>query len=396
MNRLSGFLIALIFACSPVKGTPLIDAEVINVDMLKLNPASGSARLGLDPPIQLTATASLSDGTTRDVTLYATWTSSDDTVATAATGLVTPVHAGTATITASIGGQMATADMSVRNPIIAIADRDPGGSIDFFDAFTTGSGITPVRSIAGSATLMTAPFGIAIDGDELFEAEESANGVLVYPLDGSAGVAPLRHIAGSATGIGIAFGIAVYKNEIYVTTSNSVEVFPEDGSGNIAPTRVISGSNDGFVDPFGILVQNDLIYVANSDSSGGGRIQVFPTSGSGNLVPLQTIAGSATHLQRPIGLAIVNNELYVTDLVSLIAVFPLDANGNVAPTRWIHGPDTKMSSPIHIAVIGQQMVCPEEDTNNVLTFPLESTEDQPPTLQFSSSVTVDPLGIVAF
>jgi len=53
---------------------------------------------------QLTATGTLSDGTTENVTSTATWVSSDPTIATVATGgVVTGVAAGTATVFATVG-----------------------------------------------------------------------------------------------------------------------------------------------------------------------------------------------------------------------------------------------------------------------------------------------------
>src|SRR5262245_11513507 len=58
-------------------------------------PARGSS-------VQFTATATYSDGSTRDVTSTATWSTSDSTIATVtAVGLVTGVADGTASITAT-------------------------------------------------------------------------------------------------------------------------------------------------------------------------------------------------------------------------------------------------------------------------------------------------------
>ncbi len=63
---------------------------------------------------QLTAIATLSDGTTQNVTSATTWQSSSATVATVSTGgLVTAVAAGTATITATYQGKSATLGITV-------------------------------------------------------------------------------------------------------------------------------------------------------------------------------------------------------------------------------------------------------------------------------------------
>src|SRR5580692_3025058 len=101
MNRFA-LIASLFFACSPVKGTPLIDADIISIDSLAITPGTVSSKYGFGMPTQLTVKAMLSDGESRDVSVYAKWTSSDDSVATVPAGLVTPQHAGTATITATV------------------------------------------------------------------------------------------------------------------------------------------------------------------------------------------------------------------------------------------------------------------------------------------------------
>lgn len=55
---------------------------------------------------QMVATATMDDGSTRDISSLAVWASSDPTKATVnATGLVTAVADGTTTISASFGGK---------------------------------------------------------------------------------------------------------------------------------------------------------------------------------------------------------------------------------------------------------------------------------------------------
>lgn len=75
---------------------------------------------------QLTATLNMSDGSTQDVTASATWTSSDETVATVSTGgLVTGVAEGTATITATAQGQSDTCAVTVPAPVAEGMTVDP-------------------------------------------------------------------------------------------------------------------------------------------------------------------------------------------------------------------------------------------------------------------------------
>jgi trimeric autotransporter adhesin len=72
---------------------------------------------------QLTATATLSNGTTQNVSAQATWQSSNKAVATvSATGLVTSVGAGTAIISAVYQGQTGTVLASVTIPSQSISN----------------------------------------------------------------------------------------------------------------------------------------------------------------------------------------------------------------------------------------------------------------------------------
>lgn len=85
---------------------------------LAVNPSTVSLHVGNTQ--QLSATITLTDGTTQDATQTATWSTSDSTVATISTasgrqGLVTGVAAGTATITATSGSLSSTAVVIVKS-----------------------------------------------------------------------------------------------------------------------------------------------------------------------------------------------------------------------------------------------------------------------------------------
>jgi hypothetical protein len=89
----------LMIGCSHSTTSPSTVAAVI---VSGPAPAIGSTA-------QLTATASLSDGTTQDVTNVATWESSEPTEAiVSSTGLVTAFAAGTVNITATYQSIMGT------------------------------------------------------------------------------------------------------------------------------------------------------------------------------------------------------------------------------------------------------------------------------------------------
>lgn len=85
-------VIGLTIACSDSSTSP---STVSSVTVSGAAPAVGSA-------VQFTAMATLSDGTTKDVTSLATWQSSDTTEATvSSTGVVTAIAAGNVNVTAT-------------------------------------------------------------------------------------------------------------------------------------------------------------------------------------------------------------------------------------------------------------------------------------------------------
>lgn len=73
-----------------------------------------SATVGRNTTQGLIATAQLSTGAATDVTLSATWSSSNETVATVSAGVVTVRALGTAQISASYQGKIATATITAR------------------------------------------------------------------------------------------------------------------------------------------------------------------------------------------------------------------------------------------------------------------------------------------
>lgn len=86
-----------------VAGTP-VTLDSINI--------TGGSEVNVEDTLQLTATATYSDGSTQDVTSEATWTSSSD-AATVSTGTVTGSTEGTSSITATYEGKEESVTISV-------------------------------------------------------------------------------------------------------------------------------------------------------------------------------------------------------------------------------------------------------------------------------------------
>lgn len=94
-------------------GTLFIPQQSLTVTSLAVAPSTKALTVGQIGA--LTATATLSDSSTRDVTLnpYTTWSTSNAAKATTAYGYVTGVAAGTATVTATYMGQSGSCAVTV-------------------------------------------------------------------------------------------------------------------------------------------------------------------------------------------------------------------------------------------------------------------------------------------
>jgi trimeric autotransporter adhesin len=115
-----------------VSGGAALTVNAANLASITIMPANGSIAQGTT--IQLTATGTFNDGSTRNLTRQATWTSSDTTVATvASSGIATGLArgssgSGTAMITATLGATSATTNLTVTNATIMSISVTPTGA----------------------------------------------------------------------------------------------------------------------------------------------------------------------------------------------------------------------------------------------------------------------------
>ena len=246
---------------------------------------------------------------------------------------------------------------SVNNEIFVANDFPANGTIKVYGLTASGN-VAPIRTIAGSATGMDTPRGLAVDtvNNELFVVQVSTPAIAVYARTANGNVAPVRTIVGAATGLVGPIGIAVdtVNNELLVAniSGNTITVYSRTASGNAAPLRTISGAATGLDLPESVAVDtvNNELSVINFDAK---SITVYARTSSGNASPIRTIAGAATGLSNPVGIAVdpVNNELLATNInIDTITVYSRTATGNVAPLRTIGGAATALNAPVFIAV----------------------------------------------
>jgi DNA-binding beta-propeller fold protein YncE len=265
---------------------------------------------------------------------------------------------------------------------------------------TASGDVAPLRTLSGSATELSGPFGIGLDPDnvELFVANDAPR-IVAFDAGASGAIPPLRMITGTLTGLGAAndgLVVDLLNDEIVVTNANAstVRVFARTDGGDIAPKRpplstlnpigiAVDAVNDELlvvstnlnvyartatgsdapqrtiVNPaaqltwFGVAVDpvHDEIFVA--DRSSPNAIRVYARTASGTDLPLRTLTGASTLLNAPVGVALdlAHDELIVTnDSGNSITVYSRTAADDTAPLRIISGGNTGLARPLGVAV----------------------------------------------
>jgi hypothetical protein len=205
---------------------------------ISLSPANGSILLSSPQGAQLTATGIYSDGSSKNVTSYATWTTSNTLVAavmqsSSVQGVVVPVGVGTADITAILGTFSASTSISVvATPSAPVV-----------------SNVTPVSGVSGTqVTISGSGFGATQGSGNVILG--SAQGMVVSWSDTQV-VATVAN--GAVSGIALVQQSGVESNSLNFTVSSaSLEsVTPTSG---LAGTQVtITGSGFGASQSGGIV-----------------------------------------------------------------------------------------------------------------------------------------------
>ena len=234
-------------------------------------------------------------------------------------------------------------------------DGNPSYSVAVYPPGSDGQ-VAPSSVIAGSATGLDIPQGIALDGTgNIYVVNDGSNNgdadsVTVYPAASSGNAAPSAVISGPGTGLNLPDGVAIFSGKIYVSNygNNSVTVYPVGSNGNSAPSATISGFGTGLAGPNGIALDSGgKIYVSNDSNN---SVTVYAAGSSGNAPPSATISGVNTGLDTPAGLALSAGNIYVAATGSSVTVYPATSNGNVAPSITISGSATALDNASRIAL----------------------------------------------
>ena len=219
-------------------------------------------------------------------------------------------------------------------------------------------GEAPVKVLAGAATGLNNPQGIAVEPSGATFAvnyNASPQSMSAYAGDWQNGdTAPSKTLAGISTGLADPQDVAIDSSgRTYTANLNGdVTVHAADwAAGNTAPIRSIptSGANTGLIDPQGIDATDDgTIYVTQTLTDGSfpptefGQVRVFSPTASGDVAPIRTISGSNapgnTGMGYATGVAVGPDGLiYVAADWNGVKVFSASADGDVAPVKALSG-----------------------------------------------------------
>lgn len=260
----------------------------------------------------------------------ATGTASVLVFATYAQGNVLPLQniSGNFTSFAQLRGIAVTPDGHL---VVANVNPAQGALANELIVYNSGaSGNGPGTEIAGPATLLNSPTGVASDSSNaIYVANRGNASVTVYALP-----SPTPAPSASPTTAPTA------------NPSASPSPTPLPSTMNLAPKQVIAGPLTGLGAPTGIAVDGaGNIYVADPDN-GSPSVLIYAPGATGNAGPKARIAGSNTQLVYPTDVKIDSNgNIVVADAGSgsgsgKVLIFAPTANGNVAPTSSVSVPGT--------------------------------------------------------
>lgn len=155
----------------------------------------------------------------------------------------------------------------------------------------------PVRTIAGSSTLLQTPYGLAVDSQgNLWVADSKAKAVFEFSSTANGDVAPMRVISGAATTFNIPTDVQIsQQGDVYVMdnhfNANQVDVFAPDASGNVAPTGSFQPQPSGNWTRGEMRLYRKALYVSENPLSGStyALVSKYPVTDRGAVKPVRSI-----------------------------------------------------------------------------------------------------------
>jgi hypothetical protein len=233
------------------------------------------------------------------------------------------------------------------------------GIVRFNNALVATGNITPVATLTGATTTLSAPQHLLVDptGDRLFVANAGGSSILIFDnastINGD--IAPTRTISGTATLLAVPHDLAIdpVSNLLYVADGTQILVFQSATTitGNIPPVHNIG---IGFaVGAMALDVTNDRLYVTDPSGNTIERLEGASLQ-NGVAVVAASISGTSTGLAQPQGLVLdsAGRLLVANSGGPSIAIFAsaATATGNIAPTATVNGTGTQLAGPDQIVL----------------------------------------------
>ncbi len=177
---------AFSFAGASASGTTAVTVSSATLSSITLSSASTKTILAPGSTLQINAKGQWADGSSQNLNPYATWTSSNTSVATiGVAGLVTGQSTGTTTITASYGGKSATLGLvvegsslvsikitpqnlklpaTIETQLSAIGTFSDGQELDLTSAATWTSSTPSVATVSNASNTAGVATGMAVGG----------------------------------------------------------------------------------------------------------------------------------------------------------------------------------------------------------------------------------------
>lgn len=251
--------------------------------------------------------------------------------------------------------------------------------------------LAPTRSLAGAATLLNQPNGVAFSATEMFVGNHAGQSITIYPRAAQGDLAPTRVITGTNTGLGLVTHLRVFDDELWVASYGAaLRVFSVSDGGNVAPQRVLTS----MIGVYGLAVTLDEVFVSRHPDTGDNSIYVYARTASGSSPPLRTILGQG--LNFPSGLAVTETELVVSDYFNnAVRVFPRQASGSVTATRIISD-SSGLSSPADVWVRDDEIFVAARASNSLRVYGLNDNGSSVPrrVIQGATTGLSEPLSII--
>lgn len=306
VNTLAVGTSVIVAAVGSITDTTTIHVEPISVTSIDITPAVVSLPSGTT--VQLTATGTYSDGSTQDVTSYASWSTSNGARATVSGGLVTGVSAGTANITATVGAVSRSVTVTVTAAELVSIEITP-----------------PVASIANGFDQQFTATGIYTDGSTADITEtavwDSSNGAAatVSNAAGTKGLA--SSLAAGSTQVTASVGmISSGAATLTVTpaTVQSIQITPEAPSVPLGLTQQFTAtatySNNTTMDVTALVTWSVESPVASISNAAGTRGMAY-TLAQGSTVITATLGGLSDTTNFTVTPAVLNT-VQVTPLTA--------------------------------------------------------------------------------